>query len=109
MVPHMGRAPLSFPALGTHPHSWGGRGPPTSTRGATRFRSVRPRRGLGAAKKGPEERRGAIRSPFPQVWGGAAPAGIALSTLGWAGAIPPASAAPHSLSPPVYSTGLAGY
>src|SRR5262249_4774966 len=108
MVPHMGRAPLSFPALGTHPHSWGGRGPPTSTQGDTMFRSVLARRGRRADQRRPAERRGATRSHITHVLWGAATGGIALSPLGLAGAIPPASAATQSLSPPVYSTGLAG-
>ena len=39
----------------------------------------------------------------------AAAAGITLATLGFAGAGPPATAAPQSLSPPVYTTNDAGY
>jgi hypothetical protein len=71
--------------------------------------SVLARRRLRADQKRPAEQRGAIHRHITHVLCGAATAGIALSTLGLAGAISPASAATQSLSPPVYSIGAAGY
>jgi hypothetical protein len=71
--------------------------------------SVLARRRLRANKKRPAEQRGAIRRHTTRVLCGTATAGIALSTLGLAGAITPASAATQSLSPPVYTNSTAGY
>jgi len=71
--------------------------------------SVLARRRLRADQKRRAERRGAIHRHITRVLCGAATAGIALSTLGLAGAISPASAATQSLSPPVYNNGAAGY
>jgi hypothetical protein len=71
--------------------------------------SVLARRRLRADQKRPAEQRGAIHRHLTRGLCGAATAGIALSTLGLAGAISPASAATQSLGPPVYSIGAAGY
>jgi hypothetical protein len=71
--------------------------------------SVLARRRLRADQKRPAEQRSAIRRHITHVLCGAATAGIALSTLGLAGAISPASAATQSLSPPVYNIENAGY
>ncbi len=71
--------------------------------------SVLARRRLRTDQKRPAEQRGAIHRHITRGLCGAATAGIALSTLGLAGAISPASAATQSLSPPVYTNWGAGY
>src|SRR5215470_1636683 len=109
MVPHMGRAPLSFPALGTHPHSWGGRGSPTSTQGDTMHRSVLTGQGMRTGRERLAKAPRLARKGFIRALAAGAAAGIAFTTAGLAGGAAPAMAAPGSIGPPGYTENWAGY